>query len=119
LPYWTAILEQLPVGVATAHDTQIVMQLCQALHLQATAWRQIIDDGIETVDAAHGGDKRRNPAIITWRQAADMALQCMNLLGLSPVSRARIKAADAERADPFLEYLRQRHGPRAPQEDAG
>ena len=29
------------------------------------AYRQILDGGIETVDATHGGEKRRNPAIIT------------------------------------------------------
>lgn len=73
------------------------------------AYRQILDGGIETVDATHGGEKRRNPAIITWRQASDMVTTLMNMLGMSPVSRARIQGRDSENADPFMDFLRRRN----------
>ena len=110
VPYWNLVVAQLPAGIATAHETQAVLQLCQALHVRDRAYQQILDGGIETVDNTHGGEKRRNPAIITWRQAADMVVQLMNMLGMSPVSRARIQAADTERADPIMDYLRRRNG---------
>lgn len=109
--YWDAVAAQLPEGIATAHDQHLVVQLCQALWMQHEAWSKIVTDGIETFDDSHGKDEvRRNPAIITWRQASDMALQCMNLLGMSPISRKRIQADDGERVDPFLEFLRRRNG---------
>lgn len=110
-PYWKIVVEQLPADTATAHDTQVILQLCQALHVRDRAYQQILDGGIETTDNTHGGEKRRNPAIITWRQAADMATQIMNLLGMSPVSRVRIQGRGADDHDPFLEYLRRRDGP--------
>ena len=109
LPYWETVAALLPKGVAAKHDTQIVLQLCQALHVRDRAYEQILSGGIEVADAAHGGEPRRNPAIITWRQAADMATGLMNLLGLSPISRARIQSADGEKADPLSEFIRRRH----------
>ena len=109
-PYWDEIEAKLPAGVVKDHDVFLIVQLCQAMHAQALAWKNVVADGIETVDMAHGGEKRRNPAIITWRQAADMARQCMNMLGLSPISRARIQSADDGQRDQFLDYLRRRHG---------
>lgn len=112
-PYWDTVMDQLPANIATGHEVQAVLQLCQALHVRDTAYRQILDGGIETVDATHGGEKRRNPAIITWRQASDMVTTLMNMLGMSPVSRARIQGRDSENADPFLEFLRRRNGPAA------
>ncbi len=110
LPFWLRISALLPDGIAAQHDQQLVVQLCEALYVQAEAWKAIRRDGIETEDRAHGGDKRRNPAIITWRQAADAARQCMNLLGLSPVSRSRLVAAERPNDDPFTSFLRRRHG---------
>jgi P27 family predicted phage terminase small subunit len=109
-PYWQRIMELLPPGVAGSHDAQIVLQLCQAMHVRDTAYAQILEGGIAVADAAHGDEPRRNPAIITWRQAAEMCTQLMNLLGLSPVSRLRIQGADTAQADPFLDYLRRRNG---------
>ena len=110
-PYWAQVCRLLPDGVAAAGDAMLVMQLCEALYVQRQAWQQITRDGIETEDRAHGGDKRRNPAIITWRQAADAARQCMSMLGLSPVSRSRLVAAAQPVDDPFTAFLRRRHGP--------
>lgn len=108
-PYWARVTPQLPGGV-TANDQQLVVQLCEALYVQGKAWQSIVSAGISSEDAAHGNEVRRNPAIITWRQAADMARQCMALLGLSPVSRARMQAdADAGSTE-FLKYLQRRHG---------
>ena len=109
-PYWQRIMELLPPCVAGSHDAQIVLQLCQAMHVRDTAYAQILIGGIEVADAAHGDEPRRNPAIITWRQAAEMCMQLMNLIGLSPVSRMRIQGADAAQADPFLDYLHRRNG---------
>lgn len=109
-PYWRLIMELLPPGIAGSHDAQIVLQLCQAMHVRDTAYKQILRGGIEVADAAHGNEPRRNPAIITWRQAAEMCTALMSLLGMSPVSRLRIQAADATPADPFLEYLQRRNG---------
>jgi phage terminase small subunit len=85
--------------------------LCQALHVRDRAYEQVLSGGIEVADAAHGGEPRRNPAIITWRQAADMATGLMNLLGLSPVSRARIQSADGEKTDPLTDFIRRRYTP--------
>ncbi len=109
--YWEAVAKLLPDGVATNHDAQVMLQLCQALHVRDEAYKQILGGGIEVADSAHGGEPRRNPAIITWRQAADMCTSLMNLLGMSPVSRARLQPGDEGRADPFLEFLRKRNGP--------
>ena len=103
-------MELLPPGVVGSHDAQIVLQLCQAMYVRDRAYAQILTGGIEVTDTAHGDEPRRNPAIITWRQAAEMCTQLMNLLGLSPVSRLRIQGADAAQADPFLDYLRRRNG---------
>lgn len=110
-PYWDQVCRLLPAGIAAAGDTMLVVQLCEALYVQRQAWIQIVSDGIETEDKAHGGDKRRSPAVITWRQAADAARQCMNMLGMSPVSRSRLEAAAQPQDDPFTAYLRRRHGP--------
>ena len=109
-PYWLRVVVQLPAGVATNNDQQLIIQLCEALYVQAQAWQEIKTGKISTEDAAHGGELRRNPAIITWRQAADMARQCMSLLGMSPVSRARIQADSDSGSTDFLQYLQRRHG---------
>lgn len=109
-PYWKTVCAQMPEGIAVVYDTQIVITLCQSLYLQDKAMQSIIQSGIDAEDAAHGGDMRRNPNLITWRQAADKAIECMNLLGMSPISRKRIQAGDGERVDPFLEFLRRRDG---------
>ncbi len=109
-PYWERVMAQLPAGIATGADEGLIVQLCEVLYLKAEAWKQIKADGINTVDAAHGGELRRHPAVITWRQAADMALQCMGLLGMSPVSRARIQADSDTSSTDFLQYLQRRHG---------
>jgi P27 family predicted phage terminase small subunit len=108
--YWGRVVAQLPDGVATAADAQLIVQLCQALYVQGKAWGEILSDGITTLDAAHGGEMRRHPSVITWRQAADMARQCMSLLGLSPVSRARIQADSSAGSVEFIKYLQRRHG---------
>jgi P27 family predicted phage terminase small subunit len=109
-PYWLRVVAQLPAGIATAADEGLIVQLCEALYIQAQAWQEIKQDGITTEDAAHGNEARRNPAVITWRQAADMARQCMSLLGLSPVSRARMQADSDTSSTEFIRYLQQRHG---------
>lgn len=109
-PYWLRVVAQLPAGVATISDQLLIVQLCEALYIQAQAWQEIKAGKISTEDAAHGGELRRNPAIITWRQASDMARQCMSLLGMSPVSRARIQADSDAGSGEFLKYLQRRHG---------
>lgn len=109
-PYWERVTAQLPAGIATDADEGLIIQLCEALYMRAEAWKEIIADGITTVDAAHGGELRRHPSVITWRQAADMARQCMSLLGMSPVSRARIQADSDTSSNDFLQYLQRRHG---------
>ena len=110
-PYWEMVAGLLPDGIAASHDAQVVLQLCQALHVRDEAYKRILSGGIEVADSAHGDEPRRNPAIITWRQAADMCTSLMNLLGMSPVSRSRLQSGDEGRADPFLEFLRKRNGP--------
>ena len=110
-PYWEMVAGLLPDGIAASHDAQVVLQLCQALHVRDEAYKRILSGGIEVADSAHGDEPRRNPAIITWRQAADMCTSLMNLLGMSPVSRSRLQSGDEGKADPFLEYLRKRNGP--------
>ena len=110
-PYWEMVAGLLPDGIAASHDAQVVLQLCQALHVRDEAYKRILSGGIEVADSAHGDEPRRNPAIITWRQAADMCTSLMNLLGMSPVSRARLQPGDEGKADPFLEFLRKRNGP--------
>ena len=110
-PYWEMVAGLLPDGIAASHDAQVVLQLCQALHVRDEAYKRILSGGIEVADSAHGDEPRRNPAIITWRQAADMCTSLMNLLGMSPVSRARLQPGDEGKVDPFLEFLRKRNGP--------
>ncbi len=109
--YWLLIVELAPAGIVASHDAQVVLQLCQAMHVRDQAYQRVLSGGIEVADSAHGDEPRRNPAIITWRQAADMCTSLMNLLGLSPVSRSRLQGGDDGKADPFLEFLRKRNGP--------
>ena len=110
-PYWEMVAGLVSDRMVKASDAQVVLQLCQALHVRDRAYERILAGGIEVADSAHGDEPRRNPAIITWRQAADMCTSLMNLLGMSPVSRSRLQSGDEGKADPFLEYLRKRNGP--------
>lgn len=108
--YWRVVVTMLPTGTAMRYDERLIGQLCEALFVQDAAWSAIATNGIEETDTAHNNEKRRNPAIITWRQAADMARQCMSLLGMSPVSRARIQADSDPGANEFMRYLQRRNG---------
>ena len=87
------------------------MQLVQAIHIQSECWQKIMADGVLTEDKAHGGELRRHPAVVVWRQATDMARQCMNLLGMSPAARARIQEPAGGEHNPFEEFLRKRRQP--------
>lgn len=107
--YWRTVVEMLPPKMATTYDQRLIGQLCEALYVQDKAWQSIVADGIDQSDTAHSNEKRRNPAIITWRQAADMARQCMSLLGMSPVSRARIQPDSDGAPNEFVRYLQRRN----------
>ena len=108
-PVWARVVDALPVGVVGASDVELLRQLCEALYVQAQCWRSIVESGVLTEDKAHGGDVRRNPAVMTWRQAADTARQCMALMGMSPVARQRMQD-DGPQVDEFDQFLTRRHG---------
>ena len=106
---WARVVGALPPGVVDASDVELLRQMCEALYVQAECWRAITEHGVLTEDRAHGGDVRRNPAVMTWRQAADTARQCMALLGMSPVARQRMQG-DGPQVDEFDQFLMRRHG---------
>lgn len=108
--YWSMVAE-LAANETDAPDALLMAQLCEHLYVKDEAWRMIVTDGITEMDTAHNNETRRHPAVIIWRQAADGARQCMSLLGMSPVSRARLKADGADGAQSeFMAFLQQRHG---------
>jgi P27 family predicted phage terminase small subunit len=114
IPIFDAVASEVPAGLARAPDVRLIVQLCQAIHVQGECWQKIMEDGVLTVDSTHGGELRRHPAVMVWRQATDMARQCMNLLGMSPAARARIQEPGVGDHDPFEEFLRRRRpGPDA------
>ena len=106
---FSQVVGELPPGLAKAPDTRLIIQLAEALYIQMESWKKIVSEGLLTEDRAHGGEWRRHPAVLNWRQAADTARQCMNLLGMSPASRARIQIADGLQQDSFEEFLNRRH----------
>jgi P27 family predicted phage terminase small subunit len=107
--YWETVTALAPGEFAKAPDTLLIAQLCEHLYVKDQAWRQLREGGITELDTAHNNEVRRHPAVMIWRQAADGARQCMSLLGMSPVSRARLKADDAEGAkSEFAAFLLQR-----------
>ena len=89
-------LPSMTSSVARLHS---VAMAGDGRHCVCVTWRmkRILTGGIEVADSAHGDEPRRNPAIITWRQAADMCTSLMNLLGMSPVSRSRLQSGDEGR----------------------
>lgn len=108
--YWLMVAE-LTVHETDDPDALLMAQLCEHLYVKDRAWRMIVDAGITELDTAHNNETRRHPAVMIWRQAADGARQCMSLLGMSPVSRARLKADSADGAQSeFMAFLQQRHG---------
>ena len=114
IPIFEAVAAEVPAGLARAPDVRLIVQLVQAIHVQSECWTKIMADGVLTVDSTHGGELRRHPAVMVWRQATDMARQCMNLLGMSPAARARIQEPGGADHDPFEEFLRRRRpGPDA------
>ena len=108
IPIFEAVASEVPVGLARSPDVRLIVQLVQAIHIQSECWQKIMSDGVLTVDNTHGGELRRHPAVVVWRQATDMARQCMNLLGMSPAARARIQEPGGAEGDPFEEFLRRR-----------
>jgi P27 family predicted phage terminase small subunit len=111
IPIFKAIASEVPAGLARPSDVRLIVQLCQAMHMQDETWAKLMEDGLLTVDKTHGGEQRKHPAFAMWRQATDMARQCMNLLGMSPAARARIQEPGISDHDPFEGYLRRRRQP--------
>jgi P27 family predicted phage terminase small subunit len=109
--YWRTVTALAPGEFAREPDTLLLAQLCEHLYVKDQAWRQLREAGITELDTAHNNEVRRHPAVMIWRQAADGARQCMSLLGMSPVSRARLKADAAESVQSeFLAFLQRRNG---------
>jgi P27 family predicted phage terminase small subunit len=74
----------------TQADEALLETLAQALVLQRTAFAEILQEGLLVVDAAHGGDLRRNPALIAWRTASEVTRAALARLGGSPLDRQRL-----------------------------
>lgn len=107
--YWQMVAA-LAANETGDPDALLLAQLCEHLYVKDKAWRAIIADGVTEMDTAHNNETRRHPAVMIWKQAADGARQCMSLLGMSPVSRARLKADSADGAQSeFMAFLQQRH----------
>lgn len=109
--YWQMVTALAPGEFTGEPDALLIAQLCEHLYVKDKAWKEIATAGITELDTAHNNETRRHPAVMIWRQAADGARQCMSLLGMSPVSRARLKADNAESVQTeFLAFLQRRNG---------
>lgn len=85
----------------TVADAPMIEQLAEALVLQQAAFALLVPKKLLIVDRAHGNDLRRNPALIAWRTAAEVARAAAAKLGVSPMDRARL-GLEEERDEPSL-----------------
>lgn len=74
----------------TAADEATVTTLAEATVLQRRAFAEIMAYGLLVPDMAHGGDLRRNPALIIWRTAVEVSRAAAGKLGATPLDRARL-----------------------------
>lgn len=69
------------------------------------AIKQLAAEGITTTDDAHGGERRKHPALTIYRQA-DMMFQKLAIqFGMTPISRARLIQPEPEENDPYEGFL--------------
>lgn len=89
--FWYAIIEALPATLLSRADEPVIERM-------AIAWSRfwhckalVAEQGL-LVQTAEG--PRRNPLLIIERDARDEMHRCGEVLGLSPVARARITVSD-------------------------
>ena len=88
-------------------DTHILLSLVQSLALRDLAYKDMVDNGITSVDER--GLTRKNPAFMIWRQAESEARACMMRLGLTVRDRQAINAPPAAtEPSEFEKYLARR-----------
>lgn len=80
----------------SAADEATVGTLAEALVLQRMSFAAIQKHGLLVPDVAHGGELRRNPALIAWRTAVEVARAAAAKLGATPLDRARLGVAEEE-----------------------
>lgn len=74
------------------------------------AIKQLMAEGITTTDDAHGGERRKHPALTIYRQA-DMQFQKLCIqFGMTPASRARLMPPEQDDDDPYKDYLNGKAG---------
>ena len=90
------------MGILSATDTDLMEKYCLNYARMMQAWEGSKD---ELVLMGKVGPIR-NPLSIEYHKCADKHLKMMTEMGLTPSSRAGLKAGDIKEADPFESYLK-------------
>jgi len=100
--FWWAIVDCLPAGLLTRADEQ-------AIERMAVAWARFWDcrERIETIGLVVKGPNgpQKNPLLMIERDAREEMHRAGEVLGLSPVARARITTEDGSKDDDPTEVL--------------
>lgn len=97
------IVETVPK--LSAADEATVETLAEALVLQRASFAAILEHGLLVEDKAHGNELRRNPALIAWRTAAEVARASAAKLGATPLDRARLGVQEDDGAPDLADVL--------------
>lgn len=74
------------------------------------AMKQLMAEGITTTDDAHGGERRKHPALTIYRQADMMFQKLCIQFGMTPASRARLMPPEQDDEDPYKDFLNGKAG---------
>lgn len=101
--FWWAVVDSLPAGLLTRADEQ-------GLERMAIAWARMWSCTLKIREIGMmvrgpNGTPVRNPLLIVERQAREEMHRAGEVLGLSPVARARITAPDKVGEDPTEQLL--------------
>ena len=104
---WRRVAKELHgMGLLTRVDTDALAAYCQVFARWVEAERKLATDGMVTITS--NGNPIQNP----WLSIANRAMTEMRKwlieFGMTPSSRARVKVASTEEADPFAEFMNRR-----------
>jgi P27 family predicted phage terminase small subunit len=88
---WRVIVAELPAGLLTKVDWQVMAVACENWSLWRKAMADVWERGI-LIEGDRG--KVKNPALQIARDAAQSMRQCWSELGLTPSARARLEMPD-------------------------
>jgi P27 family predicted phage terminase small subunit len=100
---WHDIVSSLPDELLSRADNQVLERMAVAW----AAFREcvsVVNKSGLVVRGLHG-ELVRNPLLAVQRQATQEMQECGNLLGLSPLARARLATPEQESIDPLTVLL--------------